>query len=209
MKHVVLLGDSIFDNARYVPGRPPVIEQLRQALPDGWTATLLAVDGHVTEDVIDQLARLPADATHLVVSAGGNDALGESVLLGEPASTVRDALEQFQEIRVRFQKSYRKMLESVLAVKKPAAVCTIYDAVPDLREGEQAALAGFNEVILREAFAAGLPLIDLRLVCNSAADYSPVSPIEPSVAGGAKIDQAIARLLVTHDFSQLRSTIYV
>ena len=29
MNHVVLLGDSIFDNASYVPGKPPVIEQLR------------------------------------------------------------------------------------------------------------------------------------------------------------------------------------
>ena len=28
MGHVVLLGDSIFDNAWYVPNRPPVIEQL-------------------------------------------------------------------------------------------------------------------------------------------------------------------------------------
>ena len=35
MGHVVLLGDSIFDNARYVPDRPPVIDQLRQALPRG------------------------------------------------------------------------------------------------------------------------------------------------------------------------------
>ena len=26
MSHVVLLGDSIFDNAAYVPGQPPVIE---------------------------------------------------------------------------------------------------------------------------------------------------------------------------------------
>ena len=74
MGHVVLLGDSILDNARYVPDRPAVIEQLREALPRGWQASLLAVDGHITEDVAKQLNKLPADATHLVVSAGGNDA---------------------------------------------------------------------------------------------------------------------------------------
>jgi hypothetical protein len=65
MGHVVMLGDSIFDNARYVLDRPPVIDQLRQALPHGWLATLLAVDGHITEDVATQLKRLPADTTHL------------------------------------------------------------------------------------------------------------------------------------------------
>src|SRR5262249_20871634 len=45
MSHVVLLGDSIFDNDRYVPGDPSVIKHLRRALPHGWRATLLAGDG--------------------------------------------------------------------------------------------------------------------------------------------------------------------
>ena len=75
VSHVTLLGDSIFDNSRYVPGGSPVVDQLHR-LPRGWRATLLAVDGAVAADVPSQLARLPADATHLVVSAGGNDALG-------------------------------------------------------------------------------------------------------------------------------------
>jgi hypothetical protein len=35
MSHAVLLGDSIFDNARYVPDRPPVIDQVRRGLPRG------------------------------------------------------------------------------------------------------------------------------------------------------------------------------
>src|SRR5436853_322199 len=99
MGHVVLLGDSIFDNARYVPDRPAVIEQVRKGLPSGWKATLLAVDGHVTRDVAGQLAGLPADATHLFVSVGGNDALGESAILLEPACTVGEALALLGEMQ--------------------------------------------------------------------------------------------------------------
>ena len=53
MNHIVLLGDSIFDNAAYVGGGPDVIEQLKSILPRDWQATLLAVDGSVTTDVID------------------------------------------------------------------------------------------------------------------------------------------------------------
>ena len=45
-------------------------------------------------------------------------------------------------------------------------------------------------LILRAAAEAGLPVIDLRLVCAAAADYSAISPIEPSVQGGAKIAAA-------------------
>lgn len=209
MGHVVLLGDSIFDNARYVPGRPPVIEQLRRALPRGWSTTLLAVDGHTTEDVPKQLRRLPADATHLVVSAGGNDALGESGILGEAAATVGEALEVVQGVRDRFGRSYAAMLQALAAVGKPAVVCTIYDAIPRLGPAERAALAGFNEVILRLAFLARLPVIDLRLVSDRPADYSQVSPIEPSAVGGAKIARVIAEIATTHDFGQGRSVIYL
>jgi hypothetical protein len=209
MGHVILLGDSIFDNARYVPDRPPVIDQLRQALPRDWKATLLAVDGHITEDVANQMKDLPPDATHLVVSAGGNDALGESSILNEAACTVGEALGLFAEIRTRFRNSYRSMLRVLSECGKPFAVCTVYDEIPGLGPAEQAALAGFNELILREAFSAGLPVIDLRLVCDRQADYSHVSSIEPSVVGGAKIARLIAQLATTHDFSRRQSMIYV
>jgi hypothetical protein len=169
----------------------------------------LAVDGHITESVANQMKDLPPDATHLIVSAGGNDALGESSILREAACTVGEALRVMQEVRDRFRASYRAMLQVLGAREKPAAVCTVYDAIPGLGQAEQAALAGFNEVILREAFAAGLPVIDLRLVCDRASDYSHVSAIEPSMAGGAKIARAIAELATTHDFSRRRSAIYV
>jgi hypothetical protein len=207
--HVVLLGDSIFDNARYVPDRPPVIDQVRHGLPRGWRATLLAVDGHITEDVKDQLKELPADATHLVVSAGGNDALGETSVLSEAACTVGDALGLIYEVRCRFRDSYRAMLQSLSAAGKPTTVCTVYNSIPGLGTPEQAALAGFNEVILHEAFLAGLPVIDLRLLCARPEDYSHVSSIEPSMVGGAKIARAICDVVTTHDFLSRRSTIYM
>ncbi|HYF89222.1 hypothetical protein [Azospirillum sp.] len=67
-------------------------------------------------------------------------------------------------------------------------------------------LTVFNDVITRAAFARGLPLIDLRLICDEAADYA--NPIEPSVQGGGKIARAIAALVAGHDWSQARSTVF-
>src|SRR5260370_41920479 len=114
MSHVVLLGDSIFDNERYVPDRPPVIEQLRANLPSGWHATLLAVDGHMVEDVAGQLLGLPADATHLVVSVGGNDALGVSGFVREAANSVADVFDRLNEIQTGFRNDYQQMLHAVV-----------------------------------------------------------------------------------------------
>src|SRR5207248_2058076 len=121
---------------------------------------------------------------------------------------VGEALRLLQEVRSRFRDTYRDMLTSLLAARKPAAVCTVYDVVPGLGPAERAALAGFNEVILAEAFRAALPVIDLRLACDQPSDYSHVSPIEPSVTGGLKIARLIAEIAERHDFSRGRSAVY-
>jgi hypothetical protein len=207
MPHVVLLGDSIFDNASYVPDRPAVVEQLQRALAPEWCVTLLAVDGHCTPDVAGQLMRLPADASHLVVSVGGNDALSSGWILGQSVRSVDGALRLLQDVRTQFRDAYRAMLEALRATSRPAVVCTVYDSVPGLSGGEQAVLAGFNEVILREAAVARLPVIDLRVLCDQPADYSHVSAIEPSAVGGLKISRVIAEVVTTHDFSRGRCVI--
>jgi lysophospholipase L1-like esterase len=209
VKHIVLLGDSIFDNAAYVSGGPDVVHQLRERLPAGWQATLRAVDGAVTSGVKSQLQRLPKDASHLVISVGGNDALGQSGILEQRATSVAEALNGLAIIREQFGRSYRAMLEPVLALGLPTAVCTIYDAnYPDaLRQRlVVTALSVFNDCITREAFARGLPLIDLRLICDRKEDYA--NPIEPSVRGGEKIAAAIAQLVTQHDFSRRRAEVF-
>ncbi|HEX8687376.1 MAG TPA: hypothetical protein VF654_12790, partial [Pyrinomonadaceae bacterium] len=65
----------------------------------------------------------------------------------------------------------------------------------------------FNDAIIRAAFEAGAPLLDLRLICDEDADYA--NPIEPSEAGGAKIADAILRLLSGHDFGKRRTEVFV
>lgn len=196
--HLVLLGDSIFDNAVYVPGGPSVIEHIRRLLPTFWQATLLAIDGATMSSVERQLERLPDDATHLVLSVGGNDALGYSgFILSEPADSYASALTGIAKIRDDFSNEYRQMLDDVRAVGLPLAVCTIYDSVPGLRPPESAGLSIFNDVITRHVFAAGATMLDLRLICNESADYAAISPIEPSASGGGKIARAIHTALFT------------
>ncbi|HEX9964339.1 MAG TPA: SGNH/GDSL hydrolase family protein [Allosphingosinicella sp.] len=192
MAHVVLLGDSIFDNAAYVRGGPDVIRQLRAKLPIQWGSTLLARDGAVTGEVHAQLARLPKESTHLVVSAGGNDALGASFLLGQRVGTVGEAISLLEKVQSRFAREYEKMADAVASAGLPCAFCTVYDTPPSAPDHRivRTALALFNDVITRAAFARGAGLIDLRLICDSDEDYA--NPIEPSVQGGDKIASAIA-----------------
>lgn len=200
--HVVLLGDSIFDNAAYVNGGPDVAAQLRQELPPDWTCTLLALDGDVIAGVARQLHSVPRDATHLVVSVGGNDALGYAPLLQERPSSVAEALAILGAAQDNFAASYSAMLTAVVAQGLSAAACTIYDTPPS-EPGQRvirAALCLFNDSITRAAFSLGAALIDLRLICTEDSDYA--NPIEPSAQGGRKIAQAIAALVQAGSVSQ-------
>jgi lysophospholipase L1-like esterase len=209
MQHVVLLDDSIFDNAAYVAGGPDVVQQLRERLPTGWRATLNAVDGAVTGGVERQLQKLQPDTSHLVVSVGGNDALGHAGLLEEDARSVAEVLDRISDVREQFAQDYRTMLDAVLSRDLPTSVCTIYDArFPDQQRRRLAAtaLTIFNDVITRAAFRHGLPLIDLRLLCNEDADFA--NAIEPSVRGGAKIARAIAAVVAEHDIAPRRSQVF-
>ena len=209
MSHVVLLGDSIFDNAAYVAaGAPDVVRQVRRRLPHGSSATLLAVDGSTTADVRGQLRRLPGDATHLVVSVGGNDALGSGDFLAAPARSAGEALLCLADIGEEFERGYLAMLEEVLARGLPTAVCTVYHPRFPEAAFQRMAAAGltiFNDCIIRAAFDRGLPLLDLRLVCTEEGDYA--NPIEPSARGGEKIALAIAEL-VEHGFSGGRTEVF-
>ena len=96
-------GDSVIDNKAYVGRGPDVAEQVRNLVPDEWKVTRLAIDGAVTWSVFSQLEDLPTDTTHIVISVGGNDALGKSEVLDAPAHSVAEVLLQLAEIQDRFR----------------------------------------------------------------------------------------------------------
>ena len=210
MNHIVLLGDSVFDNKAYIDGGLDVIEQIRRQIPAGWKASLLAVDGSVVENVRKQALDLPEDATHLVISAGGNDAILNAGILQQKVVSSAEVLDKLADIAGEFERHYHEMLQSVLSLNKPTAVCTIYyPRIPEpfTQKIAVAALATFNDVIIRLAFLSGVPLIDLRLVCDEDSDYA--NEIEPSEKGGGKIANAIVRLVSDHNFESRRTEVFI
>jgi hypothetical protein len=208
-KHIVLIGDSILANGAYVGNGPDVTAHLNKLLPAGSQATLEAIDGALTSGVKLQLQIAPKDATHYVVSAGGNDALHSSNLISEKAASVTEALDKLAALRDAFMHEYRAMLDALTARGLPVAVCTIYDAdFPDAKQRRRASLGLtiFNDCITREAAARGLALLDLRLLLTAKGDLA--NPIEPSVQGGAKIAGAIAAFAAEYDPGKGRCEVF-
>jgi lysophospholipase L1-like esterase len=203
--HIVLVGDSIFDNALYVETGAAVEQLLQDSLPNA-KVSLLAVDGDVTTDVASRLNRFPSEASHVFVSCGGNDALGLYDLLDSNINSLFDALMLLSAARETFRLNYQKMLETILKRHRNVYICTIYNKLPTLSAAGITMLALFNEVIIEEAVLSHLPVIDLRVICGEAGDFSDISPIEPSMQGGQKIVDAIRYLAMDPDLpSQSRA----
>jgi hypothetical protein len=154
------------------------------------------VDGAVEGNLASQLARVPHDATHLVVSAGGNDALGHVTLLEREVRSVGEGLGTLARSAQGFAEAYADAVRLLQRRGLPLTLCTIYEgSFPDaaFQRAAAAAVALFDDAILRTATAAGVDVIELRLVCREPADYA--NPIEPSSVGGEKIARAIVRAL--------------
>jgi hypothetical protein len=198
MKHVALLGDSVFDNAAYVGSGPDVARQVESSARE-FEVTLLARDGATIADIGPQSRAIGPTTGYLVVSIGGNDALRASGVLEESASSVASALARLASVREKFDRDFSAMLAGLIGIGAlRIAVCSIYEPrfPSERRSLASAALCLLNDAITRQVFLNGLTLIDLRLICDEDDDFA--NPIEPSVKGGLKIARAISRFLTDH-----------
>jgi len=197
-KHICLMGDSIFDNDGYVLGDPGVIEQLRRALPTGWSAFKAAVDGDCIADIKEQTGNIPTHTTDIVVSIGGNDLMKLRHLLTRVTEGAKLA-DVIASPLAAFENSYGQMLGDLLKLGIPVKICTIYTAIPFEDPAMQAfapnTIGAFNARILRQAETHNLSVIRLDQICTDPQDFSKVSPIEPSAQGGEKIVDAILSAL--------------
>ena len=110
--------------------------------------------------------------------------------------------------RSQFAEKYGRLMEAIRERGLPTVVCTIYNPCSDDDAFQRAAVAAlclFNDAIIDNARRFRLPVIDLRAVCSEIADYA--NEIEPSASGGAKIADAICRVVTGHDFGARRSII--
>jgi len=208
MPHIILLGDSTLDNGSYTGGKPDVIAQAKERMAGRGKASLLAVDGATTYGIDAQLARLPRDASHLVLSVGGNDALGSQAILSAPTKTTAEGLWLLAGIVDEFAVRYRKVVQACLDRRLPLTTCTIYNGnFPDPRYQRlvRIALAAFNDVILQISIENSLTLLDLRRICNQPEDYA--NPIEPSNIGGAKIVDAIVQLVTRQPTNRQKAVV--
>lgn len=192
MSHLVLLGDGILANRAHTNKEPDTATIIGQQLP-GWTVTLLAEEGSAMAAIATQLRRLPANPDLVVLSVGGNDAMGHVDLLQQPAKSSGETLDALIKMVDGFAEKYEGVVQSVRTRAPRVVLCTIYE--PPLVGQNTASRARvlltlLNDRILRTAYRGGMDVLDLRAICTKPDDFR--LQIEPSASGAAKIGRAIA-----------------
>ena len=193
---VVLLGDSILDNAPYTRPEPDTTAHLIGLLGSEWSVERLARDGATMSEVSLQLQKLHAKPFRAVLSIGGNDAIAHIGLLERRATSAADVLDELLVIADAFERQYETVARSVTDHACGTVLCTIYEVPiepPVFARLARVPLALLNDRIVRVGARLGADILELRSVCKDPGDF--VHQIEPSPRGAAKIAGAIAGIL--------------
>ena len=182
IRHLVLLGDAL-ENIDM--GTEPVEAVLVPRPRNPWKLTVIEAP-----HVLDRgwARTIPLDATHIVICIDGGWAIEASGLLRASASSVSAALDTLAAAADQFEEIFAKLIASAGEAGLPTMVCTLVPSrheEPSRRRTAAAALAIFNDRILRQSVAAKLSIIDLRFVCDEDADYASETLL--SLAGVRKV----------------------
>jgi lysophospholipase L1-like esterase len=194
---VCLYGDSILDNGPYVPPGLAVINLMREAF--GNEVALVARDGAVVRDVFGQIDRHPPVPSDVVVlSVGGNDLLQfPSLYDGQPLTDAHPVMQAIHGMH----NDYRRLVGRLRDTGCRLVVCNVYTPaeLQDYFAGVMPMalvhelIAYHNRVVAEVVAQHNAEVLDIAALFTDAEDFSHI--IEPSVAGGTKLVNALKEIL--------------
>ena len=223
MNKIYLLGDSIIDNAPYVKKYEKDVESHLTSMFRCDSQIIIknrAVDGHTMKDLLDnQLSNEGLnEATHIVMSIGGNDLL-QNISFLQMTSKLSEVMDKdarigkwgarelnpsrnkvFEETYFEIIKPMQQKYESIVAnlsnYRAKLLLCTVYegdlvdsDEFSDVIYSSKTMLSIFNDLVYRTAQKYNGDVLELRNIFISSEDYA--NPIEPSHIGGEKLAKSI------------------
>lgn len=202
--HIVLLGDSTLDNGRYLNlalGELSVEKQLSKRCADrGWEMTALAQDGSMLEDVlVRQLPLIPERATHIVLSASGNDLLSLLNQMVVAQFTVRSMYKAIVNGLIQVAERYRDLIQTLKGLGCHLACCTVYR--PNFshfffKSLAMLALGMHNSRIQQVSQDLDCCVIDLANMFDHDQDFA--NPLELSTRGGSKVVENVSAFVAEH-----------
>jgi hypothetical protein len=180
-RHVVLLGDALLDAYSSIDKSPGEFEDaLLPGTRDQWTISV--VSAAEVERAGTALV-LPGDATHAIIFIEGNHAIEQSGLLHSQPTAYGQTLEQLSLAADEFEHTLERLIHVAQSARLVIMVCTMFQPNHKDRVRQRtacAALAVFNDRVIKRAAEARVSLIDLRLICNEPEDYDNATQLSQS-----------------------------
>ena len=224
-KKILLLGDSIIDNKSYVlDGELDVTAHLKKLYSDQPDVFIInnAVDGDTMYNIEYNHLDTPEveEASHIIVSIGGNDLLHNISFLQTTSELSKDMGKDarigkwgrrelnpsrnkvFEETSFEIIKPFTKQYETIVANlsnhRAKLLLCTVYegdlvdsDEFSDVNNSSKTMVSLFNDIVYRTANKYSADVLELREIFVRSEDYA--NPIEPSHIGGGKLAKAMQR----------------
>jgi lysophospholipase L1-like esterase len=199
--NILLIGDSILDNAPYVCEENSVSSCLKRVMPND-KITNLAVDGNTTDDVLASIRKvLPAGYDYVIVSIGGNDLLqNESILINPKPTSEKSVffhrlIDKHERITDLLDKTNKIIL--TLNLYYPFFDVEIYGDNFILEAG--LSINKFNNHI--DGQYEDEQIIDLREEIKDKTDFT--NTIEPSKTASIKIAELIYHAIDRMEINRL------
>jgi hypothetical protein len=206
-RHVVLLGDALLDAYSSIDKTPGKFEDaLLPGTRDQWKISVVSA-AEVERAGSSQV--LPGDATHAIIFIEGNYAIERSGLLDSRPSACGQTLEQLSLAADEFERTLAQLIHVAKAARLVIMVCTMFQPCyrdPVRQRTACAALAVFNDRVIKRAAEARVSLIDLRLICNEPEDYD--QPTRLSQSGLQKAANVIRFAMFELDAGARRSEVF-
>jgi lysophospholipase L1-like esterase len=175
------MGDSVLNNANYVPSGKSVYDRLKTKLSK---VINVAKDGATINDLYGQLDKIPVDLnksdTYIFISAGGNDILNKRTELS--SNDIRRLFDMYME----FLKALRTKLGSV-----NVNIINLYLPTNPRYQSYKTSVEQWNKLINESSNKVGemYNIVDLYALLTSPNDF--VYDIEPSESSSDKISSLI------------------
>ena len=179
--YVILMGDSVLNNANYVPTGKSVYDILKTKLSN---VLNVSRDGATINDLYGQLDKIPMDLnkseTYIFISIGGNDILNKRSELDS-----NDVMRLFNTY-MDFLKALRTKLGSV-----NINIMNLYQPANPRYQSYKSSIEEWNKLINQYSNKIGeiYNVVDLNSLLRTPEDF--VYDIEPSDTGSEKIASLI------------------
>lgn len=179
--NVILMGDSVLNNANYVPEGKSVFDTLKTKLSN---ILNVSKDGATMNDLYGQLDKIPInlnnEETYIFISAGGNNILNKGASL-----TSNDVIQLFNNY-MDFLEALRAKLSNV-----QINIINLYLPANPRYQTYKAAIDQWNQLINDNSSKIGAMynVVDLHSLLTRPEDF--IYDIEPSETASEKIANLI------------------